>query len=116
MFCLRCHVNFSGYDGPWTPTPTYFAGAVYFKLLKSIPWKERQVNEQWLTLLFFFVLFLSIPAIVLHFGYISKFCCIGVQSPITNTFDWSTSNSDSLAIALSSQLTQLATAHHSTAF
>lgn len=42
----RCHVNFSGYDGPWTPTPTKFAGAVYFKLLKSIPWKERQVTRQ----------------------------------------------------------------------
>eukprot|EP00752_Nemacystus_decipiens_P009671 g8640.t1 len=38
----RCHPNFSGYDGPWTPTPTLFAGALYFKLLKSIPWTERK--------------------------------------------------------------------------
>eukprot|EP00903_Cladosiphon_okamuranus_P012930 g12073.t1 len=38
----RCHVDFSGYDGPWTPTPTLFAGAVYFKLLKSLPWTERK--------------------------------------------------------------------------
>ncbi|CAM9768637.1 unnamed protein product, partial [Laminaria digitata] len=42
----RCHVTSSGYDGPWTPTPTFFAGAVYFKLLKTIPWKERQVTSQ----------------------------------------------------------------------
>lgn len=39
----RCHPNFSGYEGPWTPTPTIFAGAIYFKLLKSIPWSERKV-------------------------------------------------------------------------
>lgn len=39
----RCHPDFSGYDGPWTPTPTLFAGAVYFKLLKSLPWTERKV-------------------------------------------------------------------------
>eukprot|EP00904_Undaria_pinnatifida_P002837 jgi/Undpi1/12554/HiC_scaffold_6.g02223.m1 len=38
----RCHVGSSGYDGPWTPTPNLFAGSLYFKLLKSIPWKERQ--------------------------------------------------------------------------
>lgn len=38
----RCHPNFSGYDGPWTPNPNLFSGSVYFKLLKNVPWKERK--------------------------------------------------------------------------
>lgn len=36
----RCHTNASGYDGPWTPTPTLFNNA-YFTLLTSIPWKQK---------------------------------------------------------------------------
>ncbi|CAM9297725.1 unnamed protein product [Choristocarpus tenellus] len=38
----RCHPNASGYDGPWTPTPNQFAGAIYFKLLKSVKWTPRE--------------------------------------------------------------------------
>lgn len=37
----RCHTNASGYDGPWTPTPTTFNNG-YFSLLTSIPWNERK--------------------------------------------------------------------------
>jgi len=37
----RCHTTASGYDGPWTPTPTTFNN-VYFTLLKNLPWKKRE--------------------------------------------------------------------------
>uniref|UniRef100_A0A7S1BRL8 Plant heme peroxidase family profile domain-containing protein n=1 Tax=Corethron hystrix TaxID=216773 RepID=A0A7S1BRL8_9STRA len=37
----RCHPTASGFDGPWTFTPTTFNNQ-YFVLLKSIPWKERE--------------------------------------------------------------------------
>lgn len=33
----RCHTTASGYDGPWTPTPTTFNNA-YFTLLKGLKW------------------------------------------------------------------------------
>lgn len=39
--CLgRCHVERSGYDGPWTYTPTKFTNA-YFSLLVNVQWKKR---------------------------------------------------------------------------
>lgn len=37
----RCHTTASGYDGPWTPTPTTFNNA-YFTLLSSLPWNEKK--------------------------------------------------------------------------
>lgn len=33
----RCHPTASGYDGPWTPTPTTFNNA-YYTLLTSLKW------------------------------------------------------------------------------
>ena len=36
----RCHTNFSGYDGPWTPTPTTFNN-LYFTLLNTVNWTKR---------------------------------------------------------------------------
>jgi cytochrome c peroxidase len=33
----RCHATASGYDGPWTPTPTTFNNA-YFTLLLNLNW------------------------------------------------------------------------------
>jgi len=36
----RCHTTASGYDGPWTPTPTTFNNA-YFTLLKNLDWTKR---------------------------------------------------------------------------
>ncbi|CAM9763889.1 unnamed protein product [Discosporangium mesarthrocarpum] len=38
----RCHANYSGYEGPWTPTPTLFAGSTYFKLLKAVKWTPKE--------------------------------------------------------------------------
>lgn len=37
----RCHTTASGFDGPWTPTPTFFNNA-YFTLLSNLDWKERK--------------------------------------------------------------------------
>ncbi|CAM9709062.1 unnamed protein product [Chrysoparadoxa australica] len=37
----RCHLNASGYEGPWTPTPTMFNNA-YFVLLKNLKWTPRK--------------------------------------------------------------------------
>lgn len=39
----RCHTTASGFDGPWSPTPTTFNNS-YFTLLKSLPWKEKNWN------------------------------------------------------------------------
>ena len=36
----RCHTTASGYDGPWTPSPTTFNNA-YFTLLTNLPWTKR---------------------------------------------------------------------------
>ncbi|KAG5190632.1 cytochrome C peroxidase [Tribonema minus] len=36
----RCHRNNSGYEGPWTPTPTNFNN-LYFKLLKNVNWTPK---------------------------------------------------------------------------
>eukprot|EP00979_Chaetoceros_neogracilis_P010996 scaffold2640_cov256-Chaetoceros_neogracile.AAC.10 len=36
----RCHVNFSGYDGPWSPTPTIF-NSLYYTLLLDVKWSQR---------------------------------------------------------------------------
>ncbi|KAL7496069.1 hypothetical protein ACHAWT_006359 [Skeletonema menzelii] len=36
----RCHTTASGYDGPWTPTPTMFNN-LYFSLLDSVKWTPR---------------------------------------------------------------------------
>ena len=36
----RCHTTASGYDGPWTPTPTTFNNA-YFTLLTSLKWVPK---------------------------------------------------------------------------
>jgi cytochrome c peroxidase len=37
----RCHTDASGYDGPWTPTPTTFNNA-YFTLLQNLDWKKKE--------------------------------------------------------------------------
>lgn len=37
----RCHVDRSGYDGPWTHTPTRFSNQ-FFKLLLNEQWEERK--------------------------------------------------------------------------
>jgi cytochrome c peroxidase len=37
----RCHTTASGYDGPWTPTPTTFNNA-YFTLLENLDWKKKE--------------------------------------------------------------------------
>ncbi|KAI9179659.1 heme peroxidase [Blastocladiella emersonii ATCC 22665] len=37
----RCHTDRSGYDGPWTYTPTRFSNQ-YFKLLLSTKWVEKK--------------------------------------------------------------------------
>jgi len=36
----RCHTTTSGFDGPWSPTPTTFNN-VYFTLLKDVKWTAR---------------------------------------------------------------------------
>lgn len=36
----RCHPDFSGYAGPWTPTPTTFNN-LYFTLLQSLKWVPK---------------------------------------------------------------------------
>lgn len=38
----RCHPANSGFDGPWTPTPTTFNN-LYFTLLKTVDWKRRDL-------------------------------------------------------------------------
>mmetsp|Transcript_15397 Transcript_15397/g.46421 ORF Transcript_15397/g.46421 Transcript_15397/m.46421 type:complete len:277 (+) Transcript_15397:457-1287(+) len=37
----RCHPDASGYDGPWTPTPTTLNNA-YFSLLLNVPWTPKK--------------------------------------------------------------------------
>ena len=37
----RCHTTASGYDGPWTPTPTTFNNA-YYTLLTNLDWKPKE--------------------------------------------------------------------------
>jgi len=37
----RCHTTASGYDGPWTPTPTTFNNA-YFTLLQNLQWTPKE--------------------------------------------------------------------------
>jgi len=39
----RCHTTASGYEGPWSPTPTVFNNA-YFVLLKDVEWNKRDWN------------------------------------------------------------------------
>jgi len=39
----RCHTTASGYDGPWSPTPTTFNNS-YFTLLSSVNWTPREWN------------------------------------------------------------------------
>lgn len=36
----RCHSTASGYDGPWTPTPTTFNN-LYFTLLSDLQWDPK---------------------------------------------------------------------------
>lgn len=36
----RCHTTVSGYDGPWTPTPTTFNNA-YYTLLTNLKWLPK---------------------------------------------------------------------------
>ena len=38
----RCHVDRSGFEGPWTPSPYSFDNQ-YFQLILSEPWKEMTV-------------------------------------------------------------------------
>jgi cytochrome c peroxidase len=37
----RCHTTASGYDGPWTPTPTTFNNA-YYTLLSNLNWVPKE--------------------------------------------------------------------------
>ncbi|KAI2492072.1 peroxidase [Fragilaria crotonensis] len=37
----RCHPTASGYDGPWTPTPTVFNNA-YYTILQNLKWVEKE--------------------------------------------------------------------------
>lgn len=37
----RCHKRFSGYDGPWTFSPTYFTND-FFKLLRDEKWHVKK--------------------------------------------------------------------------
>ena len=37
----RCHTTASGYDGPWTPTPTVFNNS-YFSILQNLKWDEKK--------------------------------------------------------------------------
>jgi cytochrome c peroxidase len=37
----RCHTTASGYDGPWSPTPTTFNNA-YFTLLTNLKWVPKE--------------------------------------------------------------------------
>jgi len=39
----RCHKDRSGYDGPWTNTPTTFTNS-FFKELFDTEWKKRDWN------------------------------------------------------------------------
>lgn len=41
----RCHATASGYEGPWTPTPTSFNN-LYFVLLKSLQWTPDQTKTK----------------------------------------------------------------------
>ena len=40
FYTLQSHTTASGYDGPWTPTPTMFNN-LYFSLLDSVKWTQR---------------------------------------------------------------------------
>jgi cytochrome c peroxidase len=37
----RCHTTASGYDGPWTPTPTVFNNS-YFTILSNLKWVPKE--------------------------------------------------------------------------
>jgi cytochrome c peroxidase len=37
----RCHTTASGYDGPWTPTPTVFNNS-YYAILQNLKWVEKE--------------------------------------------------------------------------
>lgn len=37
----RCHASASGYDGPWSPTPTTFNNA-YFTILSNLKWVPKE--------------------------------------------------------------------------
>lgn len=37
----RCHTTASGYDGPWTPTPTTFNNA-YYTILQGLKWTPKE--------------------------------------------------------------------------
>ncbi|KAI8822852.1 heme peroxidase [Fimicolochytrium jonesii] len=37
----RCHADRSGYEGPWTHTPTRFSNQ-YFKLLTGLTWRKKE--------------------------------------------------------------------------
>jgi cytochrome c peroxidase len=39
----RCHATASGYDGPWTPTPTTFNN-LYYQLLLTLKWIPKDWN------------------------------------------------------------------------
>lgn len=40
----RCHPNASGFDGPWTPAPTYFNN-MYYSLLLNDTWMPTTVAK-----------------------------------------------------------------------
>jgi len=37
----RCHTTASGFDGPWTPTPTSFNN-LYYTVLNTAKWTKRE--------------------------------------------------------------------------
>mmetsp|Transcript_25500 Transcript_25500/g.42555 ORF Transcript_25500/g.42555 Transcript_25500/m.42555 type:complete len:347 (+) Transcript_25500:65-1105(+) len=41
----RCHASASGYEGPWTPTPTSFNN-LYFSLLKQLKWTPNPTSKK----------------------------------------------------------------------
>mmetsp|Transcript_1711 Transcript_1711/g.3535 ORF Transcript_1711/g.3535 Transcript_1711/m.3535 type:complete len:154 (-) Transcript_1711:66-527(-) len=41
----RCHASASGYDGPWTPTPTSFNN-LYYVLLLQLEWRPNEAAKK----------------------------------------------------------------------
>jgi cytochrome c peroxidase len=37
----RCHTTASGYEGPWTPTPTTFTNG-YYTVLQNLQWQPKE--------------------------------------------------------------------------
>jgi cytochrome c peroxidase len=63
----RCHPTASGYDGPWTPTPTTFNNA-YFTLLLNLKWTPKTWDGPYQVRSFCFVVLFAAA----HFSW--SFC------------------------------------------